>query len=815
MSVLRGVYSLVPLVTITAACGIGAGQSVFGPSFNPPPSSAKQTASESPANAAGPKIDCKAKFIMSLCQDQQGYVWAGSEDDGVLKIDLATGKSQQFTTKDGLGDDDVYAVACDRKGRIWVGHCNHGVSVWNGERWQVYEPVGGLSRPDTLSGPLGERVFAIKVCDKTGDVWICTNCGLSIYSESKDSWSYITRADGLPSDDCHAIAFDKDGNAYVGTACDGITMARAADDYKHWRTVTGPDQVPLVPAGSGLPTSLINDILVAKNGTIYAATGCGLAMSHDNGYSWQFVRGADWANKVRGLAAGPPAGWKPTPHPTLAEDYCTCLAEGSDGTIGIGHWRRGFERVSPQGNPVPDNGKGAYVQSAFAAGDGFVIGCYGNGVKTDGEARTALLVPPTEKQARVSLRFPAGKAAPDATELNLWLLKLAQVPPLSESESNRAVPLDDDRRTQGDWIGRRGRYWAVISAIVSPDDYIWGAGGDQVQYFARIGNHHAADDALRYWIRWLYGADPSALEMPPVYMDSRLVHGYTTPDQNRRQAYWDDHGEFYKMDYEGPDVYCTLTVPDDVFTLSLYEIADDRDAGPFRCRDLKVQIKQHHGTDLTDIGGFDREPVLAKSRTVTFHGGVYKQFLVRGPTELTVKICKNNSMNTVLSAVMLDTTDPRPAPYFGTPETWRQVRLDRVRNQDAHLTAWQNDRSAPAESFSPQTDAHRAAVILDAKLREYRDWNSQWWALNHRRLAVGLARWCQDNTPNDAPRDAVRFKATSLFEAGYYAESEVCQSSAGETTVRAVEKGLRWNGVTPVTSGIDSVLVARARSIPP
>ncbi len=69
----------------------------------------------------------------------------------------------QFTTKDGLGDDYGYALACDDQNRIWVGHLNHGVSVFNGQKWQTYEVVGGLSRPDTLNGPLGERIFKIAV----------------------------------------------------------------------------------------------------------------------------------------------------------------------------------------------------------------------------------------------------------------------------------------------------------------------------------------------------------------------------------------------------------------------------------------------------------------------------------------------------------------------------------------------------------------------------------------------------------------------------------------------------------------------------
>ena len=41
---------------------------------------------------------------------------------------LSTGTPAEFA----LGDDDIYALACDKLGRIWVGNLNHGVSVYDG-----------------------------------------------------------------------------------------------------------------------------------------------------------------------------------------------------------------------------------------------------------------------------------------------------------------------------------------------------------------------------------------------------------------------------------------------------------------------------------------------------------------------------------------------------------------------------------------------------------------------------------------------------------------------------------------------------------
>jgi hypothetical protein len=296
-----------------------------------------------PANISTASLPWQT-FVMAMCRDAQGYIWVATEDQGACRCAPSAPLEQQyqwFTTHDGLGDDNAYAIACDKLGRIWVGHLNHGVSVYNGQKWQCYELLGGISRPDTLTGPLGERVFAIAVCPTDGDVWMATNCGLARYSQNQDTWSYYTRVEGLPSDQAQTLAFDADGNLYVGTQCDGIAMASAADNYKTWRVVTGPDKAPTTPIGDGLPTNFINAMLVAKDGAVYAATTTGLAYSQDHGKTWKYVRGQDYADKVRGLYKGPPEEWHEESGAILAEDYVTCLAEGENGSLWIGFRSKG------------------------------------------------------------------------------------------------------------------------------------------------------------------------------------------------------------------------------------------------------------------------------------------------------------------------------------------------------------------------------------------------------------------------------------------------------------------------------------------
>ena len=121
-------------------------------------------------------------IITALCQDLKGNIWAGTEDNGLWLLDISgktircVGRTAEannaspaedkipdsYIIKEGV----VYALACDKQGRIWAGHGNQGVSVFNGEAWKNY---------DVVSGPLGERINDIKVNPADGDVWIATS----------------------------------------------------------------------------------------------------------------------------------------------------------------------------------------------------------------------------------------------------------------------------------------------------------------------------------------------------------------------------------------------------------------------------------------------------------------------------------------------------------------------------------------------------------------------------------------------------------------------------------------------------------------
>jgi hypothetical protein len=278
-----------------------------------------------------------------------------------------------------------------------------------------------------------------------GSVWMASSAGLAIYFPSTDTWSYVTRAEGLPSDQANAIAFDGQGRVYVGTQCDGIALADPADHYATWKQVTAANptphavdgkivdvSVPTVGKGQGLPTDLINDLLVTKDGMVYAATTLGLAWSSDHGESWQYVRGADWVDKVKNRFGGPPVGWVAPSDAArgggmLAEDYVTALAEDGEGNLLVGHRGTAGDILSPNAEKIVDTSFNLYVTEALSVpGTKSVFyGTYGEGmsiVNLDTQASAKFLM--AMNGAISPAKQPSGAA-------NLILNELGKVKDLS------------------------------------------------------------------------------------------------------------------------------------------------------------------------------------------------------------------------------------------------------------------------------------------------------------------------------------------------------------------------------------------------
>ena len=778
-------------------------------------------------------------FVMSMCMDLHGCIWVGLEEDapgdygptppagivqtgGVWRYDPLQQEGWRwthFTTKDGLGDDNAYAIACDHLGRIWVGHLNHGVSVYNGKEWRNY---------DVLTGPLGPRIFAIAVCPTDGDVWMASDAGLARYSDSPPAtshkpqatshssaptshkpqatnhfgcWSYYTRAEGLPSDQANAIAFDKAGNIFVGTQCDGIAMAKAAENYGKWTVVTGPDRMPNTPCGKGLPTNLINCLLVSrKTGTIYAGTTTGLAKSQDDGKTWSYVRGEDWKDKVLGLYQGPqPVDVAECP-PLLPEDYVTALAEDAAGNLWIGTRQKGLEVVEAATGKDVARFRDDYVNAvAPVLGGGSVTGRYGAGAGSDDLPRaiagtSAALLGRTAR-ALESTAAQVDTPQPNAPEAVVPAdveRVLRDARPGGAHREPVAAYDSDDWSTEGDWLGRYGRYWVSLCSFLYARDYFWGAGWEIIRWQASLGPHHRPGDSLRYHCTWLFSESPRVPEMPSPFVQEQVHQGLEgAVEANRRQCELDDHGEAYPLAYDGPGLRCEVTVPHGWWRLAFYEMNKDGHSAENRMRDYIVSVRlMPHYRSGPAANPTEAWSAPVRCRVCAFWGGVWKRFLVYGPCTVCVEVGRNSSFNTMLSAVSVDTLDENPPPYSGSPEG---RLLAESRELDSLSDQISGGSRRPA---GPAVDAAPTAALALRRLEACRLLDPDWWICHCRPMYLTLALWYRQQSKvggrGSEPRSTDL--ATCYYRLAEFARWEGCQDRLGFETARSIEKLVRFDG---------------------
>jgi len=132
-------------------------------------------------------------------------------------------------------------------------------------------------------------------------------------------------------------------------------MANAADNYKKWRTATGPQQMPATSFGDGLSSNAINAIAIIRQPpgmyhsqaeAVTVATPLGICESEDHGEKWTFARGADWQANVNGLYEKPDAAAnaEDQAEPLFGEDWVTCLLEEPDAKrLWFGYRQKGVE----------------------------------------------------------------------------------------------------------------------------------------------------------------------------------------------------------------------------------------------------------------------------------------------------------------------------------------------------------------------------------------------------------------------------------------------------------------------------------------
>jgi len=137
-----------------------------------------------------------------LLRDREGGLWIGTNGQGV--VHLHQGRTDVFTSADGLSGDHVLRLFEDREGNIWVATLD-GLDRFRDFAAYTIDTKQGLSSDEPTS------VLAAR----DGSIWIGSSKGLNRWNNGRIT--IYRKRDGLPDDGAHTLFEDHRGRIWVST----------------------------------------------------------------------------------------------------------------------------------------------------------------------------------------------------------------------------------------------------------------------------------------------------------------------------------------------------------------------------------------------------------------------------------------------------------------------------------------------------------------------------------------------------------------------------------------------------------------------
>ena len=203
-----------------------------------------------------------------FCDDENGFVWAGSDSSGLLKIDTKTKEVKQYINNiedlNSLPANQVGAIIRDSKGNLWVGTTN-GLARYNekNDSFDVYKNKV-YDKNSLVYNDVGSIIE-----DREGVLWVGTYSGISIFdTESSIKYYNAGLDDGylLSENMVHGIYEDDEGYLWIGSRTKGVNIIDRENNTSKFISMENNNVIQ---------SNSINDITGYKD-FIFVATDAGV-----------------------------------------------------------------------------------------------------------------------------------------------------------------------------------------------------------------------------------------------------------------------------------------------------------------------------------------------------------------------------------------------------------------------------------------------------------------------------------------------------------------------------------------------------------
>lgn len=145
--------------------------------------------------------------IAQVFVDQEGNTWFATSGSGLYKYYI-----QDFERCSSDNLRGVMAIHKDRTGAIWIGSATKGL-------WKIRD--GKVKSYVDPKDDYRNEVYCITE-GPDGTLWVGTSFGLGKYNAQTDTFSWLTRDDGLSSASIINLQFDEKGGLWAGTYGGGV-----------------------------------------------------------------------------------------------------------------------------------------------------------------------------------------------------------------------------------------------------------------------------------------------------------------------------------------------------------------------------------------------------------------------------------------------------------------------------------------------------------------------------------------------------------------------------------------------------------------
>lgn len=223
--------------------------------------------------------------ISALSQASDGTMWFSSFSNGLISLS-PDGKTQSYGIKDGLMEEELWAVLVDSRGRVWTGG-HKGISCYEKGRFTNFLPsqIG-----------IKTRITAF-IEDKQGRIWIgsdsSTSDGIVVYDNNE--FTFYSTKEGLIKNQVNSFALDNKGNLWVCTE-GGLSCFNGKDFINYTEK-------------EGLPNKYVHRFYQDEQGYFWVGMGVGIARFDGKTFQYYTKKDGLSDNAIRSITSYDGALW--------------------------------------------------------------------------------------------------------------------------------------------------------------------------------------------------------------------------------------------------------------------------------------------------------------------------------------------------------------------------------------------------------------------------------------------------------------------------------------------------------------------------